>query len=181
MALLAETLDELPPSRPLPGIEAAKDFARRTSPSRSGWRTSPGWPATAASTSPAVRCREGTSPAAYVADLRVRAAAALLHDTALPVATVAARCGFNDADVLQPRLQAGGGGVARGLPPLGDVLAPAGRASDMTSSSGALGFGIDVGGSGIKGARVDLDAGAFAADRVRIPTPLPRRPRRCAT
>jgi AraC-like DNA-binding protein len=40
---------------------------------------------------------EGTSPAAYVADLRIRAAAALLHDSTLPVATVASRCGFNDA------------------------------------------------------------------------------------
>ena len=32
-------------------------------------------------------------------------------------------------------------------------------------------FGIDVGGSGIKGAPVDLRTGEFAADRVRIPTP----------
>ncbi|MDO5626957.1 MAG: ROK family protein [Mobilicoccus sp.] len=34
-----------------------------------------------------------------------------------------------------------------------------------------LALGIDVGGSGIKGAPVDLDAGAFAADRIRIETP----------
>ncbi|WP_298456851.1 polyphosphate--glucose phosphotransferase [uncultured Cellulomonas sp.] len=32
-------------------------------------------------------------------------------------------------------------------------------------------FGIDIGGSGIKGAPVDLRTGEFAADRVRIPTP----------
>jgi polyphosphate glucokinase len=32
-------------------------------------------------------------------------------------------------------------------------------------------FGIDFGGSGIKGAPVDLDTGEFAADRVRIETP----------
>ena len=32
-------------------------------------------------------------------------------------------------------------------------------------------LGIDVGGTGIKGAPVDLDAGRFAADRLRIPTP----------
>ena len=32
-------------------------------------------------------------------------------------------------------------------------------------------LGIDVGGSGIKGALVDLAAGEFATDRVRIPTP----------
>ncbi|PJI93451.1 polyphosphate--glucose phosphotransferase [Luteimicrobium subarcticum] len=34
-----------------------------------------------------------------------------------------------------------------------------------------IAIGIDVGGSGIKGAPVDLDTGEFAADRVRIPTP----------
>ena len=39
-----------------------------------------------------------------------------------------------------------------------------------------LGFGVDVGGSGIKGARVDLDAGQFAAERVRIETPQPATP-----
>ncbi|MEG3616563.1 polyphosphate--glucose phosphotransferase [Isoptericola haloaureus] len=32
-------------------------------------------------------------------------------------------------------------------------------------------FGIDIGGSGIKGAPVDLTTGEFAADRLRIPTP----------
>ncbi|QHT56044.1 ROK family protein [Cellulomonas sp. H30R-01] len=40
----------------------------------------------------------------------------------------------------------------------------------------AVAFGIDIGGSGIKGAPVDLHAGEFAADRVRIPTPLPATP-----
>jgi polyphosphate glucokinase len=35
------------------------------------------------------------------------------------------------------------------------------------------GFGIDIGGTGIKGAIVDLDRGVLAADRVRIPTPQP--------
>jgi polyphosphate glucokinase len=38
------------------------------------------------------------------------------------------------------------------------------------------GFGIDIGGSGIKGAPVDLAAGEFAADRLRIPTPQPSTP-----
>lgn len=41
-------------------------------------------------------------------------------------------------------------------------------------TAGAL--GVDIGGSGIKGCPVDLVAGAFAADRVRIPTPLPATP-----
>lgn len=35
------------------------------------------------------------------------------------------------------------------------------------------GFGIDIGGTGIKGAIVDLDQGALAGERVRIPTPQP--------
>ncbi len=42
--------------------------------------------------------------------------------------------------------------------------------------SSALPFGIDFGGSGIKGAPVDLDNGDFAADRVRIKTPKPSTP-----
>ena len=41
----------------------------------------------------------------------------------------------------------------------------------------ASAFGIDVGGSGIKGARVDLDQGRLAAERHRIPTPVPSTPR----
>jgi polyphosphate glucokinase len=42
--------------------------------------------------------------------------------------------------------------------------------------AGARGFGIDIGGSGIKGCPVDLDAGAFAAERIRTPTPSPSTP-----
>lgn len=38
-------------------------------------------------------------------------------------------------------------------------------------STPALAFGIDIGGSGIKAAPVDLVRGEFSADRVRIPTP----------
>jgi polyphosphate glucokinase len=37
-------------------------------------------------------------------------------------------------------------------------------------------FGVDFGGSGIKGAPVDLRTGEFAADRVRIDTPQPSEP-----
>jgi polyphosphate glucokinase len=39
-----------------------------------------------------------------------------------------------------------------------------------------LPFGIDFGGSGIKGAPVDLESGDFAAERERIPTPQPSTP-----
>lgn len=38
------------------------------------------------------------------------------------------------------------------------------------------GFGIDIGGSGIKGAVVDLDAGRLAAERVKVTTPQPSTP-----
>jgi len=41
-------------------------------------------------------------------------------------------------------------------------------------------IGIDVGGSGIKGALVDLDTGTFASERVRIPTPKKSSPENCA-
>ncbi|MFP7364690.1 polyphosphate glucokinase [Corynebacterium callunae] len=38
------------------------------------------------------------------------------------------------------------------------------------------GFGIDVGGSGIKGARVDLNTGEFIGERIKIATPQPATP-----
>lgn len=44
----------------------------------------------------------------------------------------------------------------------------------MTDST--RGFGLDIGGSGIKGAEVDLRRGEFAAERLRIPTPDPSTP-----
>ena len=43
-----------------------------------------------------------------------------------------------------------------------------------------LAFGIDIGGSGIKGAPVDLHKGEFADDRLRIPTPQPATPQAVA-
>nr|WP_120492429.1 ROK family protein [Corynebacterium lactis] len=39
-----------------------------------------------------------------------------------------------------------------------------------------IGFGIDVGGSGIKGGRVDLDTGQLIGDRIKILTPQPATP-----
>lgn len=41
-----------------------------------------------------------------------------------------------------------------------------------------LGFGVDIGGSGIKGALVDLDTGQLAAERVKLTTPSPSTPER---
>ncbi|MCL3860691.1 polyphosphate--glucose phosphotransferase [Actinotalea sp. K2] len=45
-----------------------------------------------------------------------------------------------------------------------------------TSDHPTRAFGIDIGGSGIKGAPVDLVVGELSADRVRIPTPSPSTP-----
>ncbi|MDD6793612.1 MAG: ROK family protein [Thermobifida fusca] len=44
------------------------------------------------------------------------------------------------------------------------------------ASRGRVGLGIDIGGSGIKGAPVDLDRGTFVVDRVKIATPQPATP-----
>ncbi|MBV9315684.1 MAG: ROK family protein [Pseudonocardia sp.] len=44
-----------------------------------------------------------------------------------------------------------------------------------------FGFGVDVGGTGIKAAPVDLEKGKLAADRLRVPTPIPSTPEAVAT
>jgi len=44
-------------------------------------------------------------------------------------------------------------------------------------SPGDLAIGIDFGGSGIKGAVVDIRTGVFYGDRIRVPTPQPSTPR----
>jgi polyphosphate glucokinase len=44
-----------------------------------------------------------------------------------------------------------------------------------------IGFGVDIGGSGVKGAPVDLEAGSLATDRHRIPTPRPATPQAVIT
>jgi polyphosphate glucokinase len=51
-----------------------------------------------------------------------------------------------------------------------------GEVAERGTSTGRRGFGIDIGGSGIKGAPVDLEGGHFAAERLRIPTPSPSTP-----
>src|SRR3954454_17844381 len=50
----------------------------------------------------------------------------------------------------------------------------------MTATGAAVPFGIDFGGTGIKGAPVDLEKGDFAAERVRIDTPHPSTPKAVA-
>lgn len=46
----------------------------------------------------------------------------------------------------------------------------------ITNLSRVQGFGVDIGGSGIKGCLVDLDRGELVGERVRIPTPQPALP-----
>lgn len=48
--------------------------------------------------------------------------------------------------------------------------------TDQASKEPQLAVGVDIGGSGIKGAPVDIAAGEFAAERIRVPTPQPSTP-----
>ena len=48
--------------------------------------------------------------------------------------------------------------------------------SETIVPSPSHGFGVDVGGSGIKGALVDLTTGELSGERIRIPTPQPATP-----
>lgn len=50
------------------------------------------------------------------------------------------------------------------------------KAAAANNPGNNLGAGVDVGGSGIKGAIVDLDTGEFASERVKIATPKPATP-----
>jgi polyphosphate glucokinase len=52
--------------------------------------------------------------------------------------------------------------------------------ADTARSTGARGFGVDIGGSGVKGALVDLDTGGLVGERVRLPTPHPSTPEEVA-
>jgi polyphosphate glucokinase len=47
---------------------------------------------------------------------------------------------------------------------------------DTTMASGRIAIGVDVGGSGIKAAVVDVEAGRFRSDRIRVATPNPSTP-----
>ena len=49
-------------------------------------------------------------------------------------------------------------------------------ASDPTPGSPNHSFGVDVGGSGIKGGIVDLDSGMLVGERFKLPTPQPATP-----
>jgi polyphosphate glucokinase len=51
-------------------------------------------------------------------------------------------------------------------------------ASHAPTEHGRLAIGVDVGGSGIKTAVVDIDAGQFHSERIRVPTPVPSTPER---
>ncbi len=49
-------------------------------------------------------------------------------------------------------------------------------ADPSTDGSEHRGFGVDVGGSGVKGGIVDLDTGALIGERFKLPTPQPATP-----
>jgi polyphosphate glucokinase len=53
--------------------------------------------------------------------------------------------------------------------------------TQSTAGSDRRGFGIDVGGSGVKGGIVDLDTGHLIGDRYKLPTPQPATPDALAT
>ena len=48
--------------------------------------------------------------------------------------------------------------------------------TDSAGGSHRRGFGVDVGGSGVKGGIVDLDTGQLVGDRYKLPTPQPATP-----
>jgi polyphosphate glucokinase len=50
------------------------------------------------------------------------------------------------------------------------------EASEKAAGPGRLAIGIDVGGSGIKAAVVDVDTGRLTSERLRVPTPMPSTP-----
>jgi polyphosphate glucokinase len=50
------------------------------------------------------------------------------------------------------------------------------EASDKSGGQGRLAIGIDVGGSGIKAAVVNIDTGLLTSERLRVPTPVPSAP-----
>jgi len=52
--------------------------------------------------------------------------------------------------------------------------------NDSAAGSHRRGFGIDVGGSGVKGGIVDLNTGQLVGDRYKLPTPQPATPKAVA-
>lgn len=54
------------------------------------------------------------------------------------------------------------------------------KGATVAKDSVKQGFGVDVGGSGIKGGLVDLDRGELIGERYRIPTPSPSNPKNVA-
>ena len=81
------------------------------------------------------------------------------------------------APAARPGRGAGGGRRSRRDPAAGPARAgPRTASGDDHYPVGVQGFGVDIGGSGIKGCLVDLDAGQLIGERVRIETPQPSLP-----
>lgn len=77
---------------------------------------------------------------------------------------------MSEAEATQPAPGAAGAGK------LAAMTAQSPESVSATPVPGRRGFGVDVGGSGIKGGIVDLDTGELVGDRVRIDTPRPATP-----
>jgi polyphosphate glucokinase len=60
------------------------------------------------------------------------------------------------------------------------VTASSDESSDASTEAPEIAFGVDIGGTGIKGAPVDLTTGRLTRERVRIPTPQPATPKAVA-
>ena len=68
---------------------------------------------------------------------------------------------------------------AGAAPTKGSTRTTSTRVSSIRAAANHLVLGIDIGGSGIKGAPVDLHEGRLANDRLRIDTPQPATPEAC--
>lgn len=68
---------------------------------------------------------------------------------------------------------------ASAAPKTGSTRTTSTRVSNIRAAANHLVLGIDIGGSGIKGAPVDLHEGRLANDRLRIDTPQPATPEAC--
>ena len=74
---------------------------------------------------------------------------------------------------IVPKKSAAPNTVKRNVSP---TMVPKSQSGARSSKNSGPVLGIDIGGSGIKGAPVDIATGKLTADRIRIPTPSPSTP-----
>src|SRR3984893_16645906 len=76
----------------------------------------------------------------------------------------------------RPHQPVGLGRVNSRPPRRGVPMTDPATATETTTASARRGFGIDVGGSAVKGGIVDLDTGVLTGARYKLPTPQPATP-----